>query len=181
MTAVTLTAGSTPAPGPQPPPSVVTTAPVPADPDSPQTRYVDRLCASGTLLTTLGSTAIAPTPGNDPAQLRRDFLAAADRTIGTVEAALPDLTVLRDEAPNDQVKTQFGLVVSEFSQARDAFTVGRKTVAAAEPLTVDAYRNGVNSYLDGTRSLALAATVVKDVKLPPNYTAASAAAPHCRQ
>jgi hypothetical protein len=98
-----------------------------------------------------------------------------------VEAALPDLTVLRDEAPNDQVKTQFGLVVSEFTKARDAFTAGRKTVAAAEPLTVDAYQTGVNSYLDGTRSLAFAATVVKDVTLPPNYTAASASAPHCKK
>ena len=101
----------------------------------------------------------------------------ADRTIGTVEAALPDLTVLRDEAPNDEVKSRFGLVVSEFTKARDAFTAGRKAVAAAEPLTVDAYRTGVNSYLDGTRSLALAATVVKDVKLPPDYTAASAVRP----
>ena len=68
-------------------------------PHSPQARYVDRLCASGTLLTTLGSTAISPTPGNDPARLKRDYLAVADRTIGTVEAALPDFTVLRDEAP----------------------------------------------------------------------------------
>ena len=54
-------------------------------------------------------------------------------------------------------------------------------MAAAEPLTVDAYRAGVNSYLDGTRSLALAATVVKEIKLPPSYTAASGSAPHCRQ
>jgi hypothetical protein len=183
VTAVTLNAAATPAPGPAPTPPVVTTAaaPVSADPDSPQARYVDRLCASGTLLTALGSTAISPTPGSDPAQLRRDFLAVADRTIGTVEAALPDLTVLRDEAPNAQVKTQFGLVVSEFTKARDAFTAGRNAVAAAQPLTVDAYRTGVNSYLDGTRNLAFAATVVKEVKLPSDYTAASAAAPHCKE
>ncbi len=111
----------------------------------------------------------------------RDHLAVADRTIGTVEAALPDLTVLRDEAPDDEVKTRFGLIVAEFTQARDAFAAGRKTVAAAEPLTVDAYRAGVNNYLDGTRSLALAATVVKEIKLPANCTAASGSAPHCRQ
>ena len=87
--------------------------------------------------------------------------------------------MLRDEAPNAEVKGQFGLIVSEFTKARDAFTAGRREVAAAEPLTVDAYRAGVNRYLDGTRSLALAATVVKAVKLPSNYTAASSVAPHC--
>jgi hypothetical protein len=180
VVAVTLSASATPAPGPPP---VVTTAaePVSADPDSPQARYVDRLCASGTLLSALGSTAVSPTPGSDPAQVKRDFLAVADRTIGTVQAALPDLTVLRDEAPNSQVKTQFGLIVSEFAKARDAFTAGRKAVAATEPLTVEAYRTGVNSYLEGTRSLAFAATVVKEIKLPPEYTAASAAAPHCKE
>jgi hypothetical protein len=182
VTAVTLNASATPVPGPQPtPPPSITAAPAAADPDSPQARYVDRLCASGTLLSTLGSTAISPTPGSDPAQLKRDYLAAADRTIGTVQAALPDLTVLRDEAPNGQVKTQFGLIVSEFTKARDAFTAGRAAVAAAQPLTVEAYRTGVNSYLEGTRSIAFAATVVKEIKLPPEYTAASAAAPHCKE
>jgi hypothetical protein len=150
-----------------------------ADPDSPQARYVDRLCASGTLLSTLGDTAIAPRPGDDPVQLKRDFLAAADRTIGTVEAALPDLTVLRDEAPTPQIRGQFGLIVSEFGKARTAFTAGRGRVAAAEPLTVSAYTAGVNSYLDGTRSLALAATLVKGITLPSTYTAASATVPHC--
>ena len=153
--------------------------PATADPDSPQARYVDRLCASGTLLSTLGDTAIAPRPGTDPAQLKRDYLAAADRTIGTVEAALPDLTVLRDEAPTPQIRGQFGLIVAEFDKARDAFTTGRGRVAAAEPLTVAAYTAGVDSYLDGTRSLALAATLVKGVTLPSTYTAASATAPHC--
>jgi len=182
VTAVTLNASATPVPGPQPtPPPSITAAPAAADPDSPQARYVDRLCASGTLLSALGSTAISPTPGSDPAQLKRDYLAAADRTIGTVQAALPDLTVLRDEAPNGQVKTQFGLIVSEFTKARDAFTAGRAAVAAAQPLTVEAYRTGVNSYLEGTRSIAFAATVVKEIKLPPEYTAASAAAPHCKE
>jgi len=186
VTAVTLNASATPVPGPQPtPPPSITAAPASAstsaDPDSPQARYVDRLCASGTLLSTLGSTAISPTPGSDPTQLKRDYLAAADRTIGTVQAALPDLTVLRDEAPNGQVKTQFGLIVSEFTKARDAFTAGRAAVAAAQPLTVEAYRTGVNSYLEGTRSIAFAATVVKEIKLPPEYTAASVAAPHCKE
>jgi hypothetical protein len=177
VAAAALTTAPTPPPGPQP-----TASPTAAvDPDSPQARYVDRLCASGTLLTTLGSTAISPTPGNDPARLKRDYLAVADRTIGTVEAALPDFTVLRDDAPTDEVKSGFALVVSEFAKARDAFTAGRKTVAAAEPLTVTAYRAGVDNYLDGTRSLTLAATVVKEIKLPANYTAASGSAPHCRR
>jgi hypothetical protein len=183
VVAVTLNASAAPGPSPQPtsPPATTAAATASADPDSPQARYVDRLCASGTLLSALGSTAISPTPGSDPAQLQRDYLAAADRTIGTVQAALPDLTVLRDEAPDGAVKTQFGLIVSEFTKARDAFTAGRKAVAAAQPLTVEAYRTGVNSYLEGTRSIAFAATVVKEVKLPPEYTAASSVAPHCKQ
>ena len=54
VTAVTLSAAATPAPGPQPTPPVVTTAAAPVSADSPQTRYVDRLCASGTLLSALG-------------------------------------------------------------------------------------------------------------------------------
>jgi len=62
--------------------------------------------------------------------------------------------VLRDEAPNAQVKTQFGLIVSEFTKARDAFTAGRETVAAAQPLTVEAYRTGVNSYLVSCASIS---------------------------
>jgi len=186
VTGVVVALTRTPAGPTQAPPTVVATAGSAAstatvDPNSQQARYVDRLCASGTLLSTLGSTAISPTPGSDPAQLKRDFLTVADRTIGTVEAALPDLTVLRDEAPNDAVKTQFGLIVSEFTKARNAFAAGRKAVAAAEPLTVDAYKAGVNNYLDGTRSLALATTVVKEIKLPPSYTAASGSAPHCRR
>ncbi len=45
-----------------------------------------------------------------------------------------DLTVLRDEAPNAEVKGQFGLIVSEFTKARDAFTAGRREVAAAVKL-----------------------------------------------
>jgi hypothetical protein len=150
-----------------------------ADPGSPQASYVDRLCASGTLLSTLGATAITPSPGGDPAQLKRDYLAAADRTLGTVEAALPDLTVLRDEAPTLEIQVQFDLVVKEFTKARDAFTAGRRRVAAAQPLTADAYSAGVDSYLDGTRSLALAGTLVKGIKLPATYTTASSVAPHC--
>ena len=95
--AVSLTASAPPTPGPPPTPTVSAAA-ASADPDSPQARYVDRLCASGTLLSALGSTAVSPTPGSDPAQVRRDYLAVADRTIGTVQAALRDLAVLRDEA-----------------------------------------------------------------------------------
>ena len=87
--------------------------------------------------------------------------------------------MLRDEAPTPQIRGQFGLIVAEFDKARDAFTTGRGRVAAAEPLTVAAYTAGVDSYLDGTRSLALAATLVKGITLPSTYTAASATAPHC--
>ncbi len=78
-----------------------------------------------------------------------------------------------------QIQSQFGLIVAEFTKARDAFTAGRRRVAAAQPLTVDAYSAGVNSHLDGARSLALAATLVKGIKLPATYTAASSVAPHC--
>jgi hypothetical protein len=164
--------------------TAVTPAPVNAaaiDPNGPEARYVDRLCASGALLTALGDSATSPQPTGDPGVAKRDFLAASDRTIGTVDAALSDFTALRDDAPNDQVRTQFGLVVTEFTSAKAAFTDARAQVAAAQPLTVAVYQKAVNRYLDGTRNLALAATFVKGITLPPSYTAASAVAPRCKQ
>ena len=150
------------------------------DPNGPEARYVDRLCASGALLTALGDSATSPQPTGDPAVAKRDFLATSDRTLGTVEAALSDFTALRDDAPNDQIHTQFGLIITEFTSARAAFTDARKRVAASEPLTVAAYKKAVDRYLDGTRNLALAATLVKGITLPPAYTAASAVAPRCK-
>ncbi len=150
------------------------------DPNGPEARYVDRLCASGALLTALGDSATSPQPTGDPAVAKRDFLAASDRTIGTVEAALSDFTALRDDAPDDRTHTQFGLITTEFTSAKAAFTDARKQVAASEPLTVAVYKKAMNRYLDGTRNLALAATLVKGISLPSSYTAASAVAPRCK-
>ncbi len=169
--------GGSPEPGPDPV-AAPTSAPV-ADPNSPQVRYVDRLCASGELLITLGDSTVVPPATGDPAQARSDFLAASDRVIAVVDAALADFTVLRDEAPTAEIGVAFGQVVEEFTSARTAFAGGRGTVEAADPLTVPAYREGVGQFTDGVRNLALAATLVQGVTLPADYTDASPAAPNC--
>ena len=159
---------------------VGTAAGVPAaDLNSPQVRYVDRLCASGKLLSTLGDSATPPRATGDPAVARRDFLASVDRTVATVDAALVDFTALRDEAPTPTIRTQFGLVVDEFTRARSAFTRARAGVAASNPLTVDAYRTGISRFTEGVRSLSLAVPLIQGITLPPDYTAASASAPRC--
>jgi hypothetical protein len=167
----TSTATATPA-------AAVSSSPA-AAPDSPQARYVDRLCASGKLLATLGSSATTPPATGDPAVARRDFLAALDRSIGTVDVALADFTALRDEAPTAEIRTRFGLVVDEFTRAKQSFTKARATVAASDPLTVAAYKSGIGQFADGVRNLAFAAQLIKDIELPPDYTAASASAPRC--
>jgi hypothetical protein len=165
---------------PPPTPSASpTAAPTPAA-DSAEVRYVDRVCAAGALMTSLGDTATAPPATSDPVQARRDYLASTDRTIATVDAALSDLTVLRDDAPNAAVRTQFGMVVDQFTKARSAFAAGRDTVRASDPLTITAYRAGVDRFADGAGALALAAQLIPQIKLPPEYTAASPAAPRCR-
>jgi serine/threonine protein kinase len=183
---VVLAARARTTPGAAPPTSTSTATPAAevsgspaAAPDSPQARYVDRLCASGKLLATLGSSATAPQATGDPAVARRDFLAALDRSIGTVDVALADFTALRDEAPTAEIRTRFGLVVDEFTRAKQSFTKARATVAASDPLTVAAYKSGIGQFADGVRNLAFAAQLIKDIELPPDYTAASASAPRC--
>ena len=149
------------------------------DPNSPQYRYVDRLCASGDLLRNLGDSAVAPQPTGDPAVARRDFLAAADRSIAAVDAALADFTALRDDAPTPEIRIKFGLIVNEFNRARQAFTRARTGVAASDPLTINAYKAGISQFTDGLRSMSLAVPLMQDIKLPPDYVAASDSAPHC--
>jgi serine/threonine protein kinase len=150
-----------------------------ADPDSPQVRYVDRLCASGDLLTSLANSATSPQPSGDPAVARRDFLSTVDRSIAAVDAALADMIALRDDAPTPEIRVQFGLIVNEFTSARQSFTKARAGVAASDPLTVDAYRTGISRFTDGVRNLSLAVPLMQNIKLPPDYVAASSSAPHC--
>ena len=142
-------------------------------------RYVDRLCASGELLKSLGNTATAPQPTSDPEVARRDFLTTVDRTIGVVDAALADFTVLRDDAPTPEIGQQFGLVVNEFAAARKSFGTARDGIAASNPLTVRSYSTGVQRFSDGVRNIAFAAQLIETIKLPADYTAASASAPRC--
>ena len=191
VVAVAMTRGARTAAGPtvaSTPTAVVTSAPVTsagspptADPDSPQVRYVDRLCAAGQLLVSLGDSATTPQVTGDPEVARRDFLATVDRSIATVDAALVDLIALRDEAPTAEVRTRFGLVVKEFTAAKQAFTRARAGVAASDPLKVAAYRTGITRFTAGVRNLSLAAQLMKDITLPPDYTAASASAPRCNR
>ena len=89
------------------------------------------------------------------------------------------VTALRDEAPTAEIRTRFGLVVDEFTEAKQSFTKARTAVAASDPLTVAAYKTGIGQFADGVRNLAFAAQLIKDITLPPDYTAASASAPRC--
>lgn len=153
----------------------------PIDPNDPRVRYVDRLCASGSLLVTLADAFSGITVTGDPTVAKRDFLASVDRSIGVVDTALADLVPLRDEAPTPQVKLLFGQMVTEFTSARAAFTEARATVAASEPLDPQAYSAGIDRFTDGARNLALAANLQKEVTLPDSYTAVSDSAPHCKR
>ncbi|WP_214405053.1 serine/threonine-protein kinase [Pseudonocardia lacus] len=172
---VTPTTSAPVAQGPQP------TAPASFAPDSPQVRYVDRLCASGELLVSLGETNLSVEPTGNPVIARNDYLAAVNRVIGITDTALADFTVLRDTAPDDATGLAFRQVVEEFTSARQAFVDGRDTVQAADPLTVQAYSAGIERFTDGTRNLALAATLMQNVDLPEDYQGAYLSAPHCAE
>ena len=126
--------------------------------------------------------AVALRSGANAAAPEAAIIAAPEAaTIPAPEAAasVADLTALRDDSPTPQVGSRFGAVVEEFSSARSAFADARSRVAGSEPLTIGEYRKAVSRFRDGARNLALAASLVQGVTLPPDYTAASAAAPRC--
>ena len=119
------------------------------------------------------------TPTNDLAPAEKEFLAQAGTTISTVDVVLSIYTSLRDDAPTQQLKLLFGQIVTEFTSARTAFTEAEATVKGADPMTAAVYGSGVERYGDGVRNLAYGATLTKEAKLPPEYTALSAVAPSC--
>lgn len=168
-------------------PVITTSAPSPSagappvDPADPKLRYVDRLCASGALLVTLSTSPAPAARTGDPAVAKREFLSSADRLTATIDVALADLVPLRDEAPTGQIKAIFTQILGEFGRARTAFVEARATVAASEPLTVEAYRAGVDRFTDGARNLALITPLRQQIALPPEYTALTPAAPHCAE
>jgi serine/threonine protein kinase len=181
--AATVAAVSLGRPGGGTPAAATTTAVAAStiDPNGPEARYVDRLCTSGNLLSALGDVAATLKPTGDPVVAKRDFLAVSDQTISAVDGLLAVHTVLRDEAPTDDLKTKFGLVVDEFTSAKAAYMDARTQVAASEPLSVAVYTKAVDRFGDGTRNLSYAATLIKAITLPRSYTDASAVAPHCKQ
>ena len=178
-TALAVTAGSGRGPvttTPPPTPAVVSDV----DPDSPEARYVDRLCTSGDLLVSLSESATTPSVTGDPAVARQEYLASVGRTVNVVDAALADYRVLQADAPTPEVAAGFGLVVDEFTAARASLVEGQAIVEAADPLTVEAYGQGVDRFTDATRNLALAATLVQEIELPPRYQEAGAVAAGCQ-
>ncbi len=174
------TTGPTATPGTTPP---ATTTPVDTsgiDPNGPEARYVNRLCSGGDLLVAISASLAAPEDSTDPVVLRREYLATTERTIGTMDTALADFRVLRDDAPTPEVRTAFGSVVTEFESARASYVAGRAVVEASDPLTPEAYSEGVDHFTDGTRNLALASELTRGIRLPPSYTRANAVAPACQ-
>ena len=147
------------------------------DPDTPQARYVARLCNSGGLLKSLGDSAATPPVSGDAAENRRNFLVAVDRVVGVTDVALADFTVLRDDAPTTEVKRLFGLIVDEFTAARGSFVRARDVVGRSDPLTIGAYTTGNARFADGVRNMSFAAQLLQQVKLPEDYTDEGRATP----
>ena len=147
------------------------------DPDTPQARYVARLCNSGGLLKSLGDSAATPPVSGDAAENRRNFLVAVDRVVGVTDVASADFTVLRDDAPTTEVKRLFGLIVDEFTAARGSFVRARDVVGRSDPLTIGAYTTGNARFADGVRNMSFAAQLLQQVKLPEYYTDEGRATP----
>jgi hypothetical protein len=114
-----------------------------------------------------------------PDRRRQEYLDATARTVSTLDVALIDYRYLRDEAPTPEVATGFGLVIDEFTQARESLVAGRQVVEASDPLTADAYAEGVTRFGDATRNLAYAATLVQQIELPAAHQEAGAVEPAC--
>ena len=148
-----------------------------ADPDTPQARYVARLCNSGGLLKSLGDSAATPPVSGDAAENRRNFLVQVDRVVGVTDVALADFTVLRDDAPTTEVKRLFGLIVDEFTAARGSFVKARDVVGRSDPLTIGAFTTGNARFADGVRNMSYAAQLLQQVKLPDDYTDEGRATP----
>ena len=149
------------------------------DPDTPQARYVARLCNSGGLLKSLGDSAATPPVSGDAAENRRNFLVQVDRVVGVTDVALADFTVLRDDAPTTEVKRLFGLIVDEFTAARGSFVKARDVVGRSDPLTIGAFTTGNARFADGVRNMSYAAQLLQQVKLPDDYTDEGARNPRC--
>jgi hypothetical protein len=167
--------GDGPAVTPTPTPAVVSDV----DPDGPEARYVRRLCEGGDLLVDISESTGSITATGDPTVARQEYLDATARTVSTLDVALVDYRYLRDEAPTPEVAAGFGLVIAEFTRARESLVAGRQVVEASDPLTADAYTDGVTRFGDATRNLAYAATLIQQIELPAAHQEAGAVEPAC--
>ncbi|GAA3233775.1 hypothetical protein GCM10017691_29650 [Pseudonocardia petroleophila] len=152
------------------------------DPDGPEAQYVRRLCESGDLLVDISESTGTTTVTGDPTVARQEYLAGVSRTIATIDIALIDYTYLRDNAPTPAIASGFGLVIDEFTQARASLVEGQGIVEASDPLTADAYSQGVARFGDATRNLSYAATLLQQLGvtgLPESYQEAGAVEPAC--
>jgi hypothetical protein len=163
-------------------PVALSTAATPASvADTPQARYVARLCTSGGLLKSLGDSATTPPVSGDAAENRRNFLSQMDRVVGVTDVAISDFTVLRDDAPTTEVERLFGLIVDEFTAARGSFVEARDVVRASDPLTIRAFTVGNSRFADGVRNMSYAAQLLQQVKLPDDYIDEGARNPSCNR
>lgn len=67
-------------------------------------------------------------------------------------------------------------------KARDSLVAGQQVVRASDPLTPEAYTQGVDDFGDVTRNLAYAATLLQQLGvtgLPEAYQEAGAVEPAC--
>lgn len=119
------------------------------------------------------------TATGDPAVARQEYLAASARTISIVDIALIDYRYLQDNAPSPTVAAGFGLVIDEFTTARDSLVAGQQVVEASDPLTAEAYTEGVSRFGDATRNLSYAGTLLQQIELPDAYQEAGSVEPAC--
>lgn len=152
------------------------------DPNSPEAQYVKRLCEGGGLLVDISESTGSITTTGDPTVARQEYLDAVARTISTLDIALIDYRYLQDNAPTPEVATGFGLVADEFTKARESLVAGQQVVEASDPLTAEAYSQGVGHFGDATRNLSYAATLTQQLTvagLPDAYQEAGAVEPAC--
>lgn len=156
----------------------ITTTTAPADPDSPQARWMNRFCGVGKLLIAAGETNQPPSGTGDAEELRRQFIDTAGRVVGVLDTVLSDLRALLP-SPAPEVDPVLTTLVDNFSDARSTIAGARDDVQAADPLTVEVYRVAVDRFGSGMRGFDNALRTIGELELPDELLEAGEAAPNC--
>lgn len=171
------TVGGAPLPDPAAPPTSTSGSPQ-VDPDSREAQWINGFCGVGKLLVTAAETQPQPRTSDDPAALKREFSEITGRLVNVLDAALTDLNRL-PPAPVGGMDDVVGTMVEHMTAARDATGHAKSTVDAADPLTVEAYREAIDELGRGVASMQRALDFLRVVDLPDELVDAASAAPNC--